>query len=213
MNYFMITTRLQSAWEYKIGAFSPNILCTTLLHCHKVIWHGTEMQRAMRVFFWGGEGGSPQRYATLRSFDASTTNTINSLSSTKSGNNFQSPVFDVAYHSVLFRSRLPAAIEIPLAISSKFESNPSSWEYCLLRRNENSSKFDTLNRLTNPLKGRLIFSNPFCIVFFNLAPGLVAAPGIRKVYSCAWCWRIERFLTQGDLVKIFHFSFFGLHHW
>jgi len=47
---------------------------------------------------------------------------------------------------------------------------------------------------------------------FNLAPGLVAAPGIRKVYSCA-CWRFERFLTQGDLVKIFHFSFFSLHHW
>jgi len=27
-----------------------------------------------------------------------------------------------------------------------------------------------------------------------------------KVCSCAWCWRFERFLTQGDLVKVFHFS-------
>ena len=34
-----------------------------------------------------------------------------------------------------------------------------------------------------------------------------------KVYSCAWCWRFERVLTQGDLVKVFHFSLFSLHHW
>jgi len=46
----------------------------------------------------------------------------------------------------------------------------------------------------------------FCF-FFNLAPG------IRNVYSCAWCWRFEWFLTQGDLVKIFHFSFFSSHQW
>jgi len=26
-------------------------------------------------------------------------------------------------------------------------------------------------------------------------------------------WRFERFLTQGNLVKVFHFSFFSLHHW
>jgi len=53
----------------------------------------------------------------------------------------------------------------------------------------------------------------FTHFFFYFAPGLVAAPGIRKVYSCARCWHFERFLTQGNLVKILHFSFFSLHHW
>ena len=57
------------------------------------------------------------------------------------------------------------------------------------------------------------FVSTLYALFFNHAPGLVAAPGIRKVCSCAWCWRFERFLTQGDLVMILHFSFFSLHHW
>jgi len=34
-----------------------------------------------------------------------------------------------------------------------------------------------------------------------------AAPGFGKAYSCAWCWRFERFLTQGDLVNKLYFSF------
>jgi len=55
----------------------------------------------------------------------------------------------------------------------------------------------------------------FTLFFFNLAPGLVDAPGISKVYSTHAhdAGAFERFLTQGDLVKVFHFSFFSLHHW
>jgi len=56
--------------------------------------------------------------------------------------------------------------------------------------------------------------NYLCIVF-KLAPGLVAPPGIGKVYSTHHAHDIrafDNFLTQIDLVCcIFHFSFLSLH--
>ena len=41
---------------------------------------------------------------------------------------------------------------------------------------------------------RPVVSPLYACFFFNPAPGLVAAPGISKVYSRAWCWRFERVL-------------------
>jgi len=48
---------------------------------------------------------------------------------------------------------------------------------------------------------------PYALLF-NLAPGLVAAPGIRKVYTCAWCWRLNGFWLKVTWWRYltFHFS-------
>jgi len=45
-------------------------------------------------------------------------------------------------------------------------------------------------------------------LFFNLAPGLVAAPGISKVYSCAWSGALNGFWLKVTWRRYstFHFS-------
>ena len=53
---------------------------------------------------------------------------------------------------------------------------------------------------------RPVVSTLYALFLFYLVQGT------HKVYSGAWCGRFERFLTQGDLVNVFHFSVFSLHH-